>query len=325
MEATDLPLWYLRGIAIVWGALWGSFANVMIYRWPLGISVLSPPSHCPHCEKRVRWYDNVPVFGWLWLRGKCRDCKAPISPRYPFIEALYALVGFVVVERLLRHEVDLNLPTFAALFFLRFAFVWGLLTASFIDLERFLLPDVITLGGTALGLIASFLLPGIGWKTSLFGAGLGYAIPFTLYFIWSRFLKRDGMGLGDAKLLAMVGAFLGPPGVLFALSAGSAQGIVATVVSRVTGWRIGPDPKILEEDDEDEDDDEGHEAATPETKPAEADGAITADAETEDEDPGLMRTLIPFGPFLALGAVEYMFGGDALVRLWLTWMQGGEL
>lgn len=319
MDATDLPLWYLRAFALIWGSLWGSFANVMIYRWPRELSVVSPPSHCPHCDKPVRWYDNVPVLGWMWLRGRCRDCKAPISPRYPFVEALYGVAAFAVLERLLRHEVDLSLGHVSALFFLRFAFVWGLLTASFIDLETFLLPDVITLGGTLVGLIAALVLPGLDWRNAASGATLGFAIPFSLYFIWSRFLKREGMGLGDAKLLAMVGAFLGPPAVLFALSAGALQGLVATGVSRVTGWRIGPDPALLEDDE-----DEASQAETSSERD-EGDEANTEKGADSGADPGLLRTVIPFGPFLALGAIEYMFGGDTLVRLWVAWMRGDEL
>lgn len=311
MEATDLPLWYLRALAITWGLLWGSFANVMIYRWPRELSLVHPGSACPACGKPVRWYDNVPVLGWLWLRGKCRDCKAPISARYPFVEALYGVAAFAVCERLLRTEADLALGTFGALFFLRFAFVWGLLTASLIDLATFLLPDVITLTGTAAGLAASALLPGIGLRQSAFGAGLGFGIPFAFYFVWSRFLKREGMGLGDAKLLAMVGALLGPQAVLFALSTGALQGLAAITVARVTGWKLGPDPDLLDDDDDEDEEDEDGQAKGEATKEGEAKD------DEEDEAPGFLRTPIPFGPFLALGALEYMFVGDVLVGWWL--------
>jgi len=324
MEATDLPLWYLRTLCITWGLLWGSFANVMIYRWPRELSLVRPGSRCPSCEKPVRWYDNVPVLGWLWLRGKCRDCKAPISARYPFVEALYGVAAFAVCERVLRTETDLALSTFGALFFLRFAFVWGLLTASFIDLSVFLLPDVITLTGTAVGLVASAFLPGVGLRQSVYGAALGFGIPYAFYFVWSRFLKREGMGLGDAKLLAMVGALLGPSAVLFALSAGSLQGLLAVGLARVTGWKLGPDPSLLDDDEDDEDDEDDGEAdekgeKTAEVAPADAPADAPAEASTDApaEDPGLLRTPIPFGPFLALGAMEYMFGGDVILRWWL--------
>lgn len=316
MEATDLPLWYLRALAITWGLLWGSFANVMIYRWPRELSLVHPGSACPACGKPVRWYDNVPVLGWLWLRGKCRDCKSPISARYPFVEALYGVAAFAVCERLLRTEADLALGTFGALFFLRFAFVWGLLTASLIDLATFLLPDVITITGTVAGLAASAVLPGIGLRQSAFGAALGFGVPFAFYFVWSRFLKREGMGLGDAKLLAMVGALLGPQAVLFALSAGALQGLAAITVSRLTGWKLGPDPDLLD-DEEDEEETDAEAKDTTAGADAEAEKEASSDGADEADDPGFLRTPIPFGPFLALGALEYMFVGDVLVGWWL--------
>ncbi len=305
MQASDFPLLFLRIFAFAWGAIWGSFANVVIYRWPRELSVLRPASHCPHCEKPVRFYDNVPVLAWIWLRGKCRDCNGPISPRYPFVEAIYGVACFAIAERLLRADPDMALSVFLALFMVRFAFVGGLLSAAFVDMETLLIPDFISLGGMVLMLAASALLPGIGWQQSVLGAGLGFAIPFSLYFVWSRFLKREGMGLGDAKLLAMIGALLGPKGVLFSLSVGALQGIFATVLSRVTGWQLGPTDEQLEEFADDEGETEGE----------------TADEEkSPPEDPGLLRARIPFGPFLALGAIEYLFGADALVEWWMSFV-----
>lgn len=315
MLASDLPLWFVRVFALAWGAVWGSFANVVIYRWPRELSVLRPASHCPHCGKPVRFYDNVPVLAWLWLRGKCRDCKAPISPRYPFVEAVYAVGCFAVAERLYRAAPDLGIAAFLALFMVRFAFVWGLLTASFIDMGTLLIPDFISLGGLVLMLAASAMLPGIGWQQALIGAGLGFAIPFSLYFVWSRFLKREGMGLGDAKLLAMIGALLGPKGVLFSLSVGALQGIFATVLARLTGWQLGPtDEELAELDDEDEE--EGEEAK------AEEKAAEEKTEEKAEEAEGFMRARIPFGPFLALGAMEYLLGADALVEWYLNSFRG---
>lgn len=330
MTLGDLPVWYLRLLAICWGACWGSFANVAIYRWPNELSLVRPGSHCPHCGKPVRGYDNVPILAWLWLRGRCRDCKAPISPRYPLVEGIYALAAFALMERLWRGDPSQAMSVGFALFFARFAFAWGLLTAAFIDLETLLIPDFISISGAVIGIAVSAFLPGVGLRMSLLGAGLGFAIPFSLWFIWSRLLKREGMGLGDAKLLAMIGALLGPAGVLFSLSVGSMQGIVATVVSRVTGWRLGPEHAWDEDDEDEEDAHEGErdaavEAAV-EAKPDEAktDDAKPDDVKTEeDEDPGLMRTRIPFGPFLALGALEYLLGADAWVAEYLRWVTGG--
>ncbi len=340
LTAAELPIWFVRVVAFTWGAVWGSFANVVIYRWPRELSLTRPGSRCPHCEKPVRPYDNVPILGWLWLRGRCRDCKAPISPRYPFVESLYALAALVVAERIARGDPPLVVSVATALFLLRFAFAWGLLTVAFIDMEVFLIPDFISLGGTALGLVGALALPGPGWQPSAMGAALGFSILYALHFVWSRFLKREGMGLGDAKLLAMIGAFLGPKGVFFALVAGSVQGLLATVVSRVTGLRIGADPKILLEidaeaernaaaaeaakkgtakdeapkdeapkDEAPKDEAPKDEAPNGEAPKDEAPNSEAPNGEASDED-DFMRTAIPFGPFLALGALEFLLGMD---------------
>lgn len=311
MTALDLPTWFFRVFAFAWGAIWGSFANVVIYRWPLGLSVMRPASRCPHCEKPVRWFDNVPIFAWFWLRGRCRDCKAPFSPRYALVEAMYAVSALAIVELLLRSHGDAAMPVFFALFFVRFAFVWGLLTGSFIDLDTMLLPTVITRGGVVLGVAANLLLPGVGWKASLAGAALGYAIPYAFHFVWERFLKRPGMGLGDAELLAMVGALLGHQAVLFALFAGSLQGIAATLISKATGWKLTPDVPADYWDDEEEEEGEG-------------DGKEATEPAKVDPNAGqpLMRTMLPFGPFLALGGIEYLLGGDRLLRAYLSVLQG---
>lgn len=304
LTAADLPLWIVRTFAFVWGAVWGSFANVVIYRWPRELSLTHPGSRCPHCASPVRAYDNVPIFAWLWLRGRCRDCKVPISSRYPFVELLYALSALVVAERLMHGDASLAASMVVALFLVRFAFAWGLLTVAFIDMETFLIPDFISIGGTVLGLAASVAIPGEPWRERMTGAALGFGVLYALHFVWSRFLKREGMGLGDAKLLAMIGAFTGPVGVLFALVAGSVQGLVATVVSRVTGWQLGPDPSLLLDDDAEE----GTEAPARETT------ADDQNLEATPDDPGFMRTAIPFGPFLALAALEYLLGFDVWVR-----------
>lgn len=310
VTVADLPLWFVRVFAFVWGAVWGSFANVVIYRWPRELSLTHPPSRCPHCETPIKPYDNVPILGWLWLGGKCRACKAPISARYPFVEALYATVALVVSERILRMDVAPMLSVGVCLFLVRFAFAWGLLTVAFVDMETFLIPDFISIGGTVLGLAAAFVLPGGGWRAALSGAGLGFGVLYGLHFFWSRFLKREGMGLGDAKLLAMIGAFTGPAGVMFALVAGSVQGLVATVVSRITGWRIGPDPSLLDDDVDGGEASEDPLSTSVEPKDATQD---TASPDAKD-DPGLLRTAIPFGPFLVLGALEYFLGLDTYVQ-----------
>jgi leader peptidase (prepilin peptidase) / N-methyltransferase len=303
LELGDLPPWFFQVFAATWGAVWGSFANVVIYRWPRELSLTHPGSRCPHCEHPVRAYDNVPVLGWLWLRGKCRDCKAPISPRYPLVEAMYGATAFTLAERIAHQDAHTLMSTALALFMLRFAFAWGLLTAAFIDMETFLIPDFISLGGAVLGLVAAFMIPGLEWKTSLQGAVLGFALLYAPLFIWSKFLKREGVGMGDPKLLAMIGTLLGPTGVLFSLVGGATQGILAVLISRVTGWQLGPDPSLLDDEDE-ENAQQLVESSTEEKQPE----VVVA------EPPSLMRTPIPFGPFLAMGALEYLLGADVWVQ-----------
>ncbi len=275
MWSTDIPLWLVRAYALAWGAIWGSFANVVIYRWPEGQSVVRPPSRCPRCGHRVRARDNIPVLSWVILRGRCRDCRSPIAPRYALVEALYALAALGISASVFTPDGPVPLQTALAVFLSRFAFAWGLLTAAFIDLDTMLIPDEISLGGTVAALAIARILPGVGLRAGLSGAALGFAIPFSLYFVWSRFLHREGMGLGDAKLLAFIGAYLCPPGVLFALSVGALQGLVAAGVSRATGIALGP--------------------------------AQPRDVSRSPQE--FLRLQIPFGPFLSLGALEYLFGG----------------
>lgn len=303
LTAADLPIWFVRVFAFAWGAVWGSFANVVIYRWPEEMSVVSPGSHCPHCNKPVRAYDNVPILAWLWLRGKCRDCKAPISVRYPVVEAVYACTALALATRVLMMNPSPSIETALGLFLLQFAFAWGLLTASFIDFETLLIPDFISLGGTALCLALSPVLPGIGWRTALYGAGLGFAIPLSLHLFWEKILKREGMGLGDAKLLAMIGALLGPTAVVFAMCAGSLQGLIAIAIARAAGAKLGPD--------EDAEEPDAKAATEGEAKAPAPEGEASAKGE---KDESLMRTRIPFGPFLALGAMEFLLGADAWVE-----------
>lgn len=331
MSARDLPLWLVRVYAFVWGAIWGSFANVFIYRWPREMSVLRPASHCPHCDHPVRAYDNVPILAWLWLRGRCRDCKAPISPRYPMVEALYAIAAFVIAERLFRGDPDQALSTALALFFVRFALAWGLLSVAFVDMETMLIPDVISLPGVALGVGASAMLPGLGWRASVTGAAMGAAIPLSLYLFWRYVLRREGMGLGDVKLLAMIGAFQGQEGVLFAMFAGSLQGMLAVGVSKLTGWKLGPDHPF---DDDDEESDAAVEADAKGDDRVKRDDATSSEAKSDatssdaksdamsDEKPSLLRTMLPFGPFLALGAIEYLLGADVWVREYVAFLRG---
>jgi leader peptidase (prepilin peptidase) / N-methyltransferase len=223
-------------LALLFGLLIGSFLNVCIYRMPRDLSVVRPRSFCPACQHPIAWYDNVPVLSYLLLRGRCRHCKAAISPRYPAVELLTGALFFVYVWKLG--------PTLAALKFCLYgAALVGLI---FADLEERILPDEFTLGGAAVGLVLACFVPvkdeiaagllwlaGAHWSppwTSLAEAVLGAGLP--CMFLWLGgwlYLKlrhREGLGLGDVKLIAMVGAFLGLRGALLTLIVGSLLGSV---------------------------------------------------------------------------------------------------
>jgi len=205
----------------------GSFLNVCIHRLPRRASVVRPPSRCPNCGYELRWFDNVPVLSYLWLRGRCRQCRARISIRYPIIELVtmgvfllhYAVWGWdpIIVPRLLL--------------------ACALVVLFAIDLEHQLLPDLITLPGIVVGLLVSTVFPP-GLKSAFLGMLLGGGILFLIAEVWSRLRNVDAMGGGDIKMLAMVGAFLGVQGtaVTFVIASylGGLAGI-ALIASRRGG------------------------------------------------------------------------------------------
>jgi leader peptidase (prepilin peptidase)/N-methyltransferase len=206
--------------AFLIGLVVGSFANVCIFRLPRGQSVVSPPSRCPGCGTRIEARDNVPVLGWLLLRGRCRSCRAPISWRYPAVEAANGLL-WLALAALLGPDGPW---TFVAM-----AFVTALLVLSLIDLDHQLLPDVITLPGIAVGLAAS-LVPGsaltpLGAVSAAAGGFLAFAAVAKAY---ERARGVEGLGQGDWKMAAMLGAFLGWPKMLLTV-------LLASVVGTLVG------------------------------------------------------------------------------------------
>jgi leader peptidase (prepilin peptidase)/N-methyltransferase len=217
----------------VWlGLLWGSFANVCIYRWPptdefpKGRSVVTPGSHCSACKTPIRWYDNVPIVSWLWLRGKCRVCKATFSARYLLVEALMGVLFGVAWWFTLGTGGSLMpLDQRALLFVVYVAFVFVLVVVTFIDIDHKLILDKVTFPAIVLAYGAS-LLVGRQWWEGLVGVAIGYGVPWLIGEIYYRLRGREGLGLGDAKLLALVGALLGWRGVVVTLFGGSLVGSV---------------------------------------------------------------------------------------------------
>jgi len=247
-----LPTWFFLTALALFGLVFGSFANVVIWRFPRGESLSQPPSRCPACETPIRWYDNIPVVSWLALRGRCRACGTRISPRYPTVELLSGVLWVVAGVRFGQ--------TWQTAFAV--AFFYLLMILSFIDWDTMRLPDQLV-GFTALigvvGAVVSALtgialvplapvigLPAAPVTTAVIGALLGIGVSLAIALLYSLIRKVDGFGGGDVKLLGAMGIFLGPY-VLLAFFAGSVlgaiYGVVATAASRLglqTKFPFGP-------------------------------------------------------------------------------------
>jgi leader peptidase (prepilin peptidase) / N-methyltransferase len=208
-------------VAFLAGLLIGSFLNVCIYRLPRDLSVVAPRSYCPHCERTIAWYDNIPVLSFLILRGRCRHCGKRISIRYPLVELATAIAFATCAGSLGASLAALKWSIFSAL----------LIALIAADLEERILPDEFTLGGTALGLIFAALSRFgprlISLEESALGAVIASGAMWLVGWLYKKVRHREGLGLGDVKMLAMMGAFLGISDTLLALIAGSAFGVVA--------------------------------------------------------------------------------------------------
>jgi leader peptidase (prepilin peptidase)/N-methyltransferase len=203
--------------AFAFGLAIGSFLNVVIWRWPRKESIITPGSHCPKCGRPISWYDNLPVLSYIILGGKCRHCRERISLRYPLIELLSGIISVIAFWCF----------GMSPWYFVYYAFLAALLAASIIDLEHRLIPDEISLAGAVIGMGLSFL-PGrkIALLDSLSGALAGFLILFAVSEIYYLVTRREGMGLGDAKLLAMIGAFLGLKSLPVVIFIGSFLGVL---------------------------------------------------------------------------------------------------
>ncbi len=236
--------------AIAFGALFGSFLNVVILRLPHGRTVSRGRSHCPSCEATIAWFDNIPVLSWLLLRGRCRRCKARISARYPLVEALTAiLTGYLAYRVLLIDGLqegnweEFLYPT-AAVFAVQLAFVYALIAATFIDLDHTIIPDEITKSGMVIGVVAGLAVPQLhGTSSPVEGLGLAALGLITgAGFIWfvriaGRFVfRKEAMGFGDVKYMGLIGAVLGWKGVVLtfflACVIGSVIGMFVLIVKK---------------------------------------------------------------------------------------------
>ena len=242
----------------------GSFLNVCIFRLPTSKSISDPSrSICPNCGDTIRFYDNIPVLSFLVLKGRCRQCNTPISCRYPIVEILSGLFALCVF---LKFGLTVQ-------GFIFYAFISCLLVVTFIDIDHQIIPNVITLPGIPIFFLASFAVPDVTYVDSILGllAGGGslYAVGWAYYLI----KKKEGMGGGDIKLLAMIGALLGWKGVVFTIFTGSAVGTFAGLIVMASKRLI--DAKLR----------------------------------------------IPFGPFLSIGAISYVFFGEKVIFWYLNMLR----
>ena len=242
MFAEDFP-WYafFTFLSFLWGASIGSFLNVCIYRIPRDESVIKPRSHCPHCNRLIPWYLNIPIFSYLMIRGRCRFCSARITPRYVLVEWLVGLLfllvwlkfDLVVGSRALGLMPITN-PALVPVYWL---FVSGLVLATFVDFEHLIIPDSVSIGGMVIGLILSALVPAMhGVETmpaslvrSAIGLAMGWGILWSIGKLGSIIFRKPAMGFGDVKLIGAMGAFLGWQAVLFTIIGSSLVGSVVGI------------------------------------------------------------------------------------------------
>lgn len=282
---------FFIAMSFVLGAMIGSFLNVCIYRLPADLSIVKPASRCPKCEKPIAWYDNIPILSWLILRAKCRNCGVHISARYPAIEFLTGVMFLLVY---LKFGAVIATPIYMIL-------VAALIVVIFVDLDHWIIPDEISLTGIPIGIgcaVLAMLVGGTGLRMedplyAILGAVAGGGFLYLLDLATLVLLKKPGMGLGDVKLLAMLGAFFGVKGVVVTIVlgsiAGSAVGIPLILWARMRGAGASEDSESPPPpDDEHEPTVEGH--------------------------------YLPFGPFLVLGGIGYMFFGPELVDAYINFI-----
>jgi len=305
MKLDEVPHWLVLSVMVPFGILWGSFLNVVIHRLPRDMSVVTPGSTCPACGKAIAFYDNVPILSWIVLRGRARCCGARVSPRYPIVELLGGLLSFGIVELVLPGLGGGVTVAHASLVYLSdLALLLGLLAAAFIDAEHMYLPDPITLGGAALGLVTAPLRD-LPWTDAIVGGAVGFGLVWLPFIVGYKLLRgRPGMGLGDAKLLLLAGTWFGWVGALFVLFAGAIQGSIgAVVIYMVRGKIEEPESVVADREELQRLADAGDE---------EAKELLADDPLGEAQGEGLGQARMPFGPFLILACVELVLFGSWL-------------
>lgn len=350
IEATQL-FWFVGAFTFVFGTLIGSFLNVVIYRVPAGLSVVSPASRCGSCETPIAPYDNVPILSWLILGGRCRHCGVSISPRYAVVEGLTGGLAFGVWWRVAGRMLEMTgtmdvavLGELAPLFFLQFTFVALLVAITFVDLDHFLIPHSLSLPGIVLAIASPWILSGfygtpdyLGFwppvtpAVSLAGAIGGFLSIVAIFYLYLAARGIEGIGGGDATLMAFVGGWLGWPSLIFIFFASSLQGVFVAGVSMLLGSGFARDSREIFNDEApggEPPDDEARSAdvAQADDGVAPVGGAMDEPADPDDRaaeradhsagvgesnnDGG--KLAVPFGPFISLAALEFYFFGPLL-------------
>jgi len=240
----------------IFGLIWGSFFNVCIVRIPEDKEIVVKPSHCPKCKAKIPWYLNIPVLSFLWLKGRCQNCKKPISIEYPLVEIAACLMFLWLFSHFGLSWLFFGYTIFSSL----------LLIISVIDLHHKIIPDELSLPGIVVGFLSVFLLKEISWWESLLGIVAGGGSFFLVAYLYELFTKREGLGGGDIKLLGMIGAWLGYKCILAVVIISSALGSIVGILLLF-------------------------------------------------QKKGDMKTAIPFGPFLAVGAFLYVLWGPQIQAL----------
>lgn len=254
-----MEIFFIAFFIFLFGLCIGSFINVCIFRLPVSKSITKPArSVCPKCGSIIKFYDNIPVLSYIILKRRCRTCSAIIPFRYPMVEILS---GFCALAVFCKFGFSLQ-------WFIYYTFIASLIVITFIDLDHQIIPDVITLPGIPIFFVAALAIPAMGWLNSIIGILAGGGSLFAVAFIYNLLTRKDGMGGGDIKLLAMIGALIGLKGVLFTIFVSSAIGTLVGVLLMLR------------------------------TKQG-------------------LKLAVPFGPFLAIGAVSYIFFGERLIFWYL--------
>ncbi len=238
MPYDNVPPGVWIALSAIFGLLFGSFLNVVIYRWPRDESIVLPASHCGSCGTPIKPYDNIPLLSYLILGGRCRACKTKISIRYPAVEALTAALSVAVAWRF----------GYSAALACGLVYVWAMVALTFIDFDHQLLPDDITLPLAWAGLLVNSFGVFTDLRSALFGAVAGYLVLWCVYWAFRLLTRKEGMGYGDFKLLAAIGAWTGwqvlPFVIVVAAGLGAVIGSIALALARKgrdTRIPFGPD------------------------------------------------------------------------------------